>query len=276
MNVDQYIGGIEHAILHLLYARFFTKVCRDLGLLSFNEPFKRLLCQGMVLKDGSKMSKSLGNTVDPSYIIDKYGADTARLFILFGAPVERDLEWSDTGVEGSFRFLKRFYSCALNIKELTEEREKELKKVVHKTIKSVTEDFSRFRFNTAISRVMELVNVMNQNGTILEYSKIAVKLLAPIAPFIAEKLWKELKQEGSIHNQRWPEFDETCIVDDVVTIVCQINGKVRDKCEISLDSDQKIVEIAVKQSKKIQDYLSKGELRKTIFVKNKLINFVVT
>ena len=176
LPVDQYIGGIEHAVLHLLYSRFFVKACRDLGLISCNEPFKRLLCQGMVIKDGAKMSKSLGNTVDPSSIINKYGADTARIFILFGAPVERDLDWSEAGVEGAYRFLKRVFRIVANSNDfpLQPNKEEDLNILMHKTIARVTEDINRFQYNTAISRIMELVNMMYQFGTNFKVNKTLV------------------------------------------------------------------------------------------------------
>jgi leucyl-tRNA synthetase len=278
MSVDQYIGGIEHAVLHLLYARFFVKACRDCGLLAINEPFKRLLCQGMVLKDGAKMSKSLGNTVDPSAIINQYGADTARIFILFGAPVERDLEYTETGVEGAFRFLKRLFSITIDYVSYPVQPDNiaELNKACHKTIKAVTDDLARFSFNTAISRIMELLNTMYSVGTTKESVLICLKLLAPLAPFMTDYAWQRLDQKGSIHAQAWPVCDESVIQDDEITIVCQINGKVRDKLLIAINSDQATVESVAKSSEKIQTYLDSGTLRKTIFVPNKLINFVVS
>ena len=277
MNVDQYIGGIEHAVLHLLYARFFVKACRDCGLLMIDEPFKRLLCQGMVLKDGAKMSKSLGNTVDPSAIITKYGADTARIFILFGAPVERDLEYSETGVEGSFRFLKRFFSITKGYQNypLKEGKQDDLTKLCHKTIKAVTDDLARFSFNTAISRIMELVNAMYTMGTTKDVVLTSVLLLAPLAPFMSDHIWSSLGESGSVHSQDWPVFDDRYVQDDVITLVCQVNGKVREKLSVAIDSDQESVELVAKSSEKIQSYLDSGTLRKTIFVPNKLINFVV-
>ena len=278
MSVDQYIGGIEHAVLHLLYARFFVKACRDCGLLAINEPFKRLLCQGMVLKDGAKMSKSLGNTVDPSAIINQYGADTARIFILFGAPVERDLEYTETGVEGAFRFLKRLFSITIDYVSYPVQPDNvaELNKACHKTIKAVTDDLARFSFNTAISRIMELLNTMYSVGTTKEAVLICLKLLAPLAPFMTDYAWQRLDQKGSIHAHAWPVCDESLIQDNEITVVCQINGKVRDKLTIAINSDQSTVESVAKSSDKIQSYLESGTLRKTIFVPNKLINFVVS
>ncbi|MDD6397266.1 MAG: leucine--tRNA ligase, partial [Selenomonadaceae bacterium] len=248
--VDQYIGGIEHAILHLLYSRFFTKVLRDAGMLDFDEPFTNLLTQGMVLKDGSKMSKSKGNVVSPEEIIGQYGADTARLFIMFAAPVERDLDWSDEGVAGAYRFLNRVWrildifqdkikagSDSYDVSVLTKE-EQELRHVLHVTIKKVTEDIrDRYMFNTAISSIMELVNAFygfqndkNINGDLVREVAVAlIKMLAPFAPHITEELWSTLINEESVHQQKWPVWDEAATKTAEVQVVLQINGKVRDK-----------------------------------------------
>tara|TARA_B100000700_G_scaffold75976_2_gene85025 strand:- start:275 stop:949 length:675 start_codon:yes stop_codon:yes gene_type:complete len=223
------------------------------------------------------MSKSLGNTVDPSAIITKYGADTARIFILFGAPVERDLEYSETGVEGSFRFLKRFFSITKGYQNypLKEGKQDDLTKLCHKTIKAVTDDLARFSFNTAISRIMELVNAMYTMGTTKDVVLTSVLLLAPLAPFMSDHIWSSLGESGSVHSQDWPVFDDRYVQDDVITLVCQVNGKVREKLSVAIDSDQESVELVAKSSEKIQSYLDSGTLRKTIFVPNKLINFVV-
>lgn len=275
--VNQYIGGIEHAILHLLYARFFTKVLRDLGLSTLNEPFERLLTQGMVIKDGAKMSKSLGNTVSPEEIITKYGADTARLFILFGAPVERDLEWSDNAVEGSFRFLARAYKICLDHEQhnINPAQQDELDKAAHKAIKAVTQDIERFSYNTAISRMMELVNFMYSHGTTKEYCKVLTQLLAPFAPFTSEEIWHALGEKNSVHLSQWPQYDDAKTVDDTITIVAQVNGKVRDKFDLPTDATKEEVEALAKQSEKVSKYLESGTILKTIFVPKKLINFVI-
>ncbi len=276
LPVQQYIGGIEHAVLHLLYARFFTKVLRDLGLHTHDEPFQNLLCQGMVLKDGSKMSKSVGNTVDPNHIISKYGADTARLFILFGAPVERDLEWSDTGVDGSFRFLNRVYRMLSHPEEFKlTASEAEWNKQLHKTIQRVTEDIERFSFNTAISRMMELVNWIYTHGTKPEGVAILLQLLAPFAPFLAEEGWSILGKKGSIHESPWPLFDLALTIDETVTIVVQINGKVRDKLEVARDSDQETIQKLALASEKTQKFVGELQIKKMFVVPNKLINIVV-
>lgn len=293
--VDQYIGGIEHAILHLLYSRFFTKVLHDAGLVDFDEPFKNLLTQGMVLKDGSKMSKSKGNVVSPEEIIEKYGADTARLFILFAAPVDRDLEWSDQGVEGAYRFLGRVWRIlghfeddikagqdAYDVTALTKE-EQELRRVLHLTIRKVTEDVrDRFMFNTAISSVMELVNAfygfqdktINQ-GLVREIAADLVKMLAPFAPHITEELWSRLFGNGSVHQQKWPVYDEAATRQSEIEIVLQINGKVRDKITVSADLDRTGMEKAVMALPRTVELTAGKEIVKVICVPKKLVNIVV-
>ena len=294
--VDQYIGGIEHAILHLLYSRFFTKVLKDAGMVDFLEPFTNLLTQGMVLKDGSKMSKSKGNVVSPEEIIGKYGADTARLFILFAAPVDRDLDWSDQGVEGSFRFLRRVWRILeifedkiknapdeYDVSSLTPE-EKELRHVLHVTIQKVTEDIKeRFMFNTAISSIMELVNAFYgfQNSTdvnaglVREVAVNLMKMLAPFVPHITEELWSVLIGESSVHTQKWPGFDEEAIKTAEVEIVLQINGKVRDRIMIASNIDKSAMEEAAKANKRVQELIEGKTIVKMICVPNKLVNVVV-
>ena len=293
--VDQYIGGIEHAILHLLYSRFFTKVLRDEKLLDFDEPFQNLLTQGMVIKDGAKMSKSKGNVVSPEEIIQKYGADTARLFILFAAPVERDLEWSDQGVEGAFRFLNRVWRIVAHFEDAIKEgiddydhstltaEEKSLRRTLHQTIKKVTEDVGeRFMFNTAISAVMELVNAFYafqdkavHPGLVRELSFALVKMLAPFAPHITEELWSRMEGKGSVHDARWPKFDRAAIVEDEVEIVLQINGKVRDKLTVPANIEpQEMEKLALAQPKVVE--LTAGKtIVKVICVPKKLVNIVV-
>ena len=294
--VDQYIGGIEHAILHLLYSRFFTKVLRDEGLIDFDEPFNNLLTQGMVLKDGSKMSKSKGNVVSPEEIIGEYGADTARLFIMFAAPVERDLDWSDEGVAGSFRFLNRVWRIISNFEEKIKsaaddydkssltDAEKELRRVLHTTIRKVTEDIrDRFMFNTAISSIMELVNefykFQNSNdvnaGLVREVSLNLIKLLAPFAPHMTEELWSLLIGEGSVHAQRWPVCDEGATVTAEVEIVLQINGKVRDRIMIATGISREEMEEAAKNNKRVQELTADKTIAKMICVPDKLVNVVV-
>ena len=294
--VDQYIGGIEHAILHLLYSRFFTKVLRDAGMVDFAEPFTNLLTQGMVLKDGGKMSKSKGNVVSPEEIIGQYGADTARLFILFAAPVDRDLDWSDDGVAGAYRFLRRVWrimeifedkikssSDDYDITALTAE-EKELRRVLHTTIKKVTEDIrDRFMFNTAISSIMELVNAFYafqdsktiNGGLVREVSLNLLKMLAPFAPHITEELWSILVAQGSIHQQQWPHYEEAATVQAEVEIVLQINGKVRDRIMIATGISREEMETAAKANARVQELIEGKTIVKMICVPDKLVNVVV-
>ena len=293
--VDQYIGGIEHAILHLLYSRFFTKVLHDAGLVDFDEPFTNLLTQGMVLKDGSKMSKSKGNVVSPEEIIQKYGADTARLFILFAAPVDRDLEWSDQGVEGAYRFLGRVWRILghfedaikngkddYDVSALTKE-EKDLRRVLHTTIKKVTEDVrDRFMFNTAVSSVMELVNAFYafqekeiNAGLVRELAKNLILMLAPFAPHITEELWSRLFADGSVHQQHWPSYDEAALAVDEVEIVLQINGKVRDRVKIPAGLDHAGMEQVAKDLPRAKELTAGKTIVKVICVPKKLVNIVV-
>jgi len=293
--VDQYIGGIEHAILHLLYSRFFTKVLRDEKLLDFDEPFQNLLTQGMVIKDGAKMSKSKGNVVSPEEIIQKYGADTARIFILFAAPVERDLEWSDQGVEGAFRFLNRVWRIVAHFEDAIREgiddydhstltaEEKALRRTLHQTIKKVTGDIGeRFMFNTAISAVMELVNAFYgfqdkavHPGLVRELSFALVKMLAPFAPHIAEELWSRMEGKGSVHDARWPKFDSAAVVEDEIEIVLQINGKVRDKLTVSADMKPQEMEKLALAQPKVKELTAGKTVVKVICVPKKLVNIVV-
>ncbi len=277
LPVDFYIGGIEHACMHLLYARFFTKALRDLGLHNIDEPFKKLICQGMVLKDGAKMSKSLGNTVDPSEIIKTYGADTARIFILFGAPVEKDLEWSEEGIEGSFRFLKRFFNVTANYNEfpIQSNEEATITKQLHKAIKKITSDIENFQFNTAISQLMELVNGIQKHGTTKTVAITMVKLIAPMAPFIAESCWEVLGETTSVHDASWPTYDKTLVVDQEITMVIQINGKVRDKLLTSRSISEDALKSLALNQESVKKHLEKKEIIKTIVVKERLINFVV-
>ncbi len=298
MPVDQYIGGIEHAILHLLYSRFFTKVLKDAGLINANEPFKNLLTQGMVLKDGSKMSKSKGNVVAPGEIVEKYGADTARLFILFAAPPERDLEWSDQGVEGAFRFLGRFWRIMLHyaqfmstaesgeyVPEQLEKEAKELRRALHATIKKVTEDVEqRFNFNTAISSIMELVNAMyalkeeskaQVPGLAQELVSSSLRLIAPFAPHMAEELWQLTGGNGSVHKQSWPVYDDAALQVDEVELVLQINGKVRDKIVVPVGLNAAELETLALGQERVQQAIGDKKVVKVICVPQKLVNIVV-
>ena len=295
MNVDQYIGGVEHAILHLMYARFFTKALYDMGLVSVDEPFENLLTQGMVLKDGTKMSKSKGNVVSPEEIIGKYGADTARLFILFAAPPERDLEWNDQGVEGSYRFLNRVWRLVDGFstevsafkgkidKNKLSPLDREARRILHTTIKKVTDDVSsRFNFNTAISSIMELVNALyvykekaHNIAVISEALENLVILLAPFAPHIAEELWVEIGHTESIHIQKWPTCDASALIADTVTVVVQINGKVKERMDVPSGLSSKGLEELVLTEQKIQELTAGKDIVKIIAVPGKLINIVV-
>ncbi len=280
MGVDQYIGGIEHAVLHLLYARFFTKVLRDLGYCGIGEPFKNLLTQGMVIKDGAKMSKSKGNVVDPEYLIEKYGADTARLFCLFASPPEKDLDWSDTAVEGASRFLKRIWSLvgAHGRAPLRKDASnKEETQFLHKTIKRVTEDLTRFQFNTAIAALMEFYNFLSdkKEGPSQESLEKIVLLLSPFTPHIAEELWKKLGHSESLLKEPWPSYDESALKTDKVTVVVQVNGKLRGTVELSPLAGEDEVVAAIQSDEKIQAHLAGKTVVKTIFVPGKLLNLVV-
>ncbi|SUP41249.1 leucine--tRNA ligase [Veillonella criceti] len=293
MNVDQYIGGIEHAILHLLYSRFFVKVVHDLGLVSYDEPFKGLLTQGMVLKEGSKMSKSKGNVVSPEEIVAKYGADTARLFILFAAPVERDLDWSDEGVEGSYRFLSRVWRIVDAYQQWAKtghsdklsKEEFALRRELHRVIKKVTADLDgKFNFNTAISSIMELVNAMYQfkdshetvQATLAnELVEKLLLLLAPFTPHITEELWHEVGFEGSIHQQEWPVYEEAALVIDEIEIAVQVNGKVRDKITIPVDMPKADLEALALDLDRVKEFTTDKTVAKVIIIPNKIVNIVV-
>ena len=231
----------------------------------------------MVLKDGAKMSKSLGNTVDPSEIIQTYGADTARIFILFGAPVEKDLEWSEEGIEGSFRFLKRFFNVTANYNEFPIQKNEEttITKQLHKAIKKITNDIENFQFNTAISQLMELVNIIQKHGTKKDIALTMVKLIAPMAPFIAENCWEILGETTSVHEAKWPTYDETLVIDQEITMVVQINGKVRDKLITSRSISEDALKSLALNQESVKRHLEKKEIIKTIVVKERLINFVV-
>ena len=290
LPVDEYIGGIEHAVLHLLYSRFFTKVLYDAGLVHVDEPFTSLLTQGMVLRDGAKMSKSKGNTVSPLEIIERYGADTARLFILFAAPPERDLEWSDSGVEGCYRFLGRVFRAVMDNEELFRNRPearpekgpaRDLYRRIHRTIKKVTEDVGeRYHFNTAISAIMELFNAINEypedadRGTLAEALETAVILLAPFVPHLTEELWRAMGHETSVHEQPWPSYDPEMLVEEEVEMAVQINGRVRDKLVVPVTADRETVEQLALNQERIKNHLSGKTVRKVIVVPKKLVNIV--
>jgi leucyl-tRNA synthetase len=291
--VDQYVGGIEHAILHLLYARFYHKLLRDEGLVKSDEPFTRLLTQGMVLKDGAKMSKSKGNTVDPQSLIDRYGADTVRLFSMFAAPPEQSLEWSDSGVEGANRFLKRLWKLVVRHLEKGEvpalERaaldgqQKDARRKTHETIAKVGDDYGRRQtFNTAIAAVMELCNELgkldqdnSQSQAVMDEGlRAAVLMLNPIVPHACHGLWQALGGAGDILNAPWPMVDETALSRDSIEIVVQVNGKVRAKMDAPADADKDTVETLALAQDNVQRFLENVTVRKVIVVPGKLVNIV--
>lgn len=295
MDVDQYVGGVEHAILHLLYSRFFTKALYDFKISPVDEPFKNLLTQGMVLKDGAKMSKSKGNIVSPEEIVSQYGADTARLFIMFAAPPERDLEWSDQGVEGCFRFLNRVWrlvdELAPKCKEINtldttklSKEDKELRRLLHNVIKKVTEDVTeRFNFNTAISSTMELVNALyqykekdNANLEVLaEALKDLILLLAPFVPHITEELWEMMGNTTSVHEEMWPSYDEEALIRDEIEIVVQVNGKLKGKIMVPTNANNDEVLLIAKSEEKIIQSIQDKQIIKEIVVPGKIVNIVV-
>ena len=290
LPVDQYVGGIEHAILHLLYARFFHKLMRDAGLVTSDEPFTRLLTQGMVLKDGAKMSKSRGNTVDPQALIDRYGADTVRLFSMFAAPPEQSLEWSDSGVEGAHRFIKRLWrlvcdhgqACAVDDAGTYNAEQKSVRRKIHETIAKVSDDYGRRQtFNTAVAAVMELCNELGRfsvdsdldRAVMDEGLRAALLMLWPITPHLTEHLWLQLTGDAFIENH-WPAVDESALTRDELEIVVQVNGKVRAKMMVPAAADRDEIETLAKEQENVQRFLGDASIRKVIVVPNKLVNIV--
>ena len=297
LPVDQYIGGIEHAVLHLLYSRFFYRCMRDLGLVDGDEPFTNLLCQGMVLKDGSKMSKSKGNTVDPEDLIKKYGADTVRLFVLFAAPPEQSLEWSDQGVQGAHRFINRIWRLINqhiesgipqknNVTE-TEGGLRELRSKVHKTLAKVKDDYlRRHSFNTAIAAIMELSNSIpreflessasNQERVIANEAVESILLmLNPITPHLCQHLWWKLYPEECIADKAWPIIEKSLLTDDTFKIAIQVNGKLRSEIEVEKDSPEEMIQSLAVEDEKVNKYIAGQEIKKVIYITGKVINIVV-
>jgi len=292
--VDQYTGGIEHAILHLLYSRFFQRVMRDEGLTDVSEPFTNLLTQGMVLKDGAKMSKNKGNTVDPQELIGKYGADTVRLFMMFAAPPEQALEWSDDGVQGSFRFLKRFWNAVqthvdggaadkLNVDALSASQQK-LRRKTHQTIAKISDDLGRrYTFNTAVAASMELINATTRfeddsdagRAVVHEALEAVVLMLSPIVPHICHELWATLGHKTALIDVPWPQVDESALEADEVEIVVQVNGKVRGRISVAADADNDSIVALALADGNVQRFVADQEVRKTIVVPGRLVNIVV-
>ncbi|MCH9843829.1 MAG: leucine--tRNA ligase, partial [Gammaproteobacteria bacterium] len=296
LPVDQYVGGIEHAVLHLLYARFFHKLMRDEGLVSCDEPFVKLLCQGMVLKDGIKMSKSKGNTVDPQKLIDQYGADTVRLFTMFAAPPEQSLEWNDSAVEGASRFLRKLWKTVnKNIletdakstipSELNQEQQN-LRYKTHTTISKVSNDFSnRQTFNTAIAAIMELLNDIGKmpEGSCVaklaverEALEIIVLLLSPIAPHICDRLWNMLGNKDMLINEKWPNADKAILTKKILKIIVQVNGKLRAQIEVPHDSTNEFIENISKEHENVKRFTDGLTIQKIILVPKKLVNIVAS
>ena len=294
MNVDQYIGGVEHAILHLLYSRFFQMAFYDWGLVSHQEPFENLLTQGMVIKDGRKMSKSIGNVVSPEEIIKKYGADTARLFILFAAPPDRELDWSEAGVEGAFRFLNRVYRVVYELKEdvkkapstytLNNDVDKELAYWLSRAVKRCTDDIGgRFNFNTAIASIMELVNELYRYkeqeqrnlGLIAETIKSLVLILSPFVPHICEEMWESLGNKESLYRHPWPTYDEKALIKETIEVVIQINGKVKEKINITCGLSKEEFERTCLDQQSVKALIENKKIIKVIGVPDKLINIVI-
>ena len=295
LPVDQYIGGIEHAILHLLYARFYHKLMRNEGLVNSDEPFTRLLTQGMVLNEGSKMSKSKGNTVDPLGLIEKYGADTVRMFTLFASPPDQSLDWSDSGVEGSYRFLKRLWKIVASHRavpvpnfvdtELTA-KQKKLRLKTHQTLQKVTDDFGRRQtFNTAIAASMELLNATTKflefnvsetdQAVIQEALESVILMLAPIVPHFCHALWDHLGHEGAVMDASWPEVDESALIQDSILIVLQVNGKLRDKIEVPKNMSKEDLERNALENEAVKRFSDGKTVRKVIVVPGRLVNVVV-
>lgn len=293
--VDQYVGGVEHAILHLLYARFYHKLLRDEGLVNSDEPFKNLLTQGMVLKDGAKMSKSKGNTVDPQQLIDRYGADTVRLFIMFAAPPEQSLEWSDSGVEGAYRFLKRVWRLvyahvergivtACGSSEGLNDTQKAVRRALHQTIQKVGDDIGRrMTFNTAIAAVMELTNHLSKcedhseqgRAVMQEALETVALLLSPMVPHLSHQLWTLLGREGAVVDMAWPLFDESALVEESLQMVVQVNGKLRAKLDVALDASKEAVEQQALADENVARFIEGKQVVKIIVVPKKLVNLVV-
>ena len=300
LPVDQYIGGVEHAILHLLYARFVTKVLFDLNLVHFREPFEHLFTQGMITKGGVKMSKSKGNTVSPQYLIERYGADTCRVYTLFIGPPEKDAEWSDAGVEGAFRFLNRYWrlleprlalvQASLSPMPTLGAKALALHRATHRALDRAVRDFTEFKFNTAIASMMELINAISLDAqdapseivvgsdrgwAMGEALRTLTVLMAPVAPHVAEELWRRAGGGGSVFHAGWPVADSAALVAESELIVVQVNGKLRAKLDLPANLDQGSVEREARENPKIQALLEGKQVKKVIFVPHKLLNIVV-
>ncbi|MCM8800081.1 MAG: leucine--tRNA ligase [Candidatus Omnitrophica bacterium] len=277
MPVDQYIGGIEHAVLHLLYSRFFTKFLKDLGLVDFDEPFQRLLTQGMVLKDGEVMSKSRGNIVDPDSIVKRYGADTLRLYILFAAPPQVEMDWSEKGIEGAFRFLNRLWRLLDYVGKNKNKLSKDLEKSMHRAIKEVTEDIESFKLNTAISHIMEFLNSIyqNLNYDITKATETIVLLISVFCPHIASEMWQRLGFKKDLFKESWPRFDPFLLKEEKITYIIQINGKLRSKIEVDVNINEEELKEIVLSDPKVKRWIQDRPLKRFIHVPRRLVNLVI-
>ena len=275
LPVDTYVGGAEHATMHLLYARFITKVLRDFGYLNFSEPFIKLYHQGTITKDGSKMSKSRGNTVSPDEFIDQYGSDTFRAYLMFMGPFDEGGDWNDKGITGIYRFLGKVWRICTTFNE-SDTLSKEDSIIINKTIKGVSEDFKSMKFNTAISKLMEYINnFTSRNDVHVSVKETLIHLLSPIAPHLCEEIWSILGNSDSIFDQEWLAYDDALVLDDIVTIVIQVNGKVRGKIEVLKDSEKEEVFSLARSNKNVNEYILDKETIKEIYVPGRLVNFVV-
>jgi len=273
LPVDMYVGGPEHACMHLLYARFINMVLHDLGLIDFEEPFKRLVHQGMITKDGAKMSKSKGNVVSPDSFVEKYGSDVFRMYLMFMGPFNEGGDWNDQGITGIARFVEKFYLLATS-KDLVGDQ-MELKRNLHRTIKKVTDDIEKFHFNTAISALMSFVNKAHKTGIDQESCRVMTLLIAPLAPHLAEEIWEHLGEKFSIFDHPWPKYDPALIVDDVLKLVVQVNGKLRGQIEVPVGASTQDILTAAKSDPGVARYLAEKKLVKEIYVPGKLVSLVV-
>jgi len=278
LPVDLYVGGAEHATRHLIYARFWHKFLQDIGVVSTAEPFHKLFHVGLIMaEDGRKMSKRWGNVINPDDVIEEYGADSLRLYEMFMGPFSEGIAWNTKGLVGTRRFLEKVWKIGQETRDKEQETNNaHIEKLMHKTIKKVTEDIENFKFNTAVSQLMILVNELEKSPLILNtYYLILLKLLAPFAPHIAEELWSVLGNKESISQEEWPKYDPELIKDEMVSLIIQINGKVRDKVEVGAGKTEEEIKEIVLTQEKTQRWLEGKEIRKIIFIPNKLINIVV-
>jgi leucyl-tRNA synthetase len=286
-EIDQYIGGVEHAILHLIYSRFFTKMMRDIGLIKNSEPTRRLFTQGMVIAEGAKMSKSKGNVVGADMLAEKFGADTARMFVLFAAPPEKEVDWRAEGAEGVYRFLSRVYRFATRSvgqegAQSSGTSDRKVVRKLHQTVKKITEDFeSRWHFNTCIASIMELVNVVYAEepnisaGVKVDLLEKLALMLAPFAPYVSQEIWEELGKEGPVFRQTWPTFDSGLAKEDEAEIPVQVNGKLRGRITVPFGTSKEELERLALADEKVQSFLAGKEVKKIIVIPDKLINIVV-